>query len=239
MGYAQKDAPSVGNAMMTMQFIGVSATQKFALSDLSVTGYTPYDKIEEDYGCVGDFWLQTLTTSGRTDKLYAWYDDGEHTAGWYTGSGEALEKSASEITFDIGQAFWCNGNGLTLVGAGAVSTSAIQITTPTTGNVACGNAFPVAISLNNIVVSGYTPYDTVAEDYGCVGDFWLQTLTTSGRTDKLYAWYDDCEHPAGWYTGSGEALDKSAAEITFDAGQGFWCNGNGLTVMFTCPITIE
>lgn len=35
--------------MMAMQFIGVSATQKFALSNLSVTGYTPYDTTEDDY----------------------------------------------------------------------------------------------------------------------------------------------------------------------------------------------
>ena len=100
--------------MMAMQFIGVSATQKFALSDLSVTGYTPYDKSEDDYGCIGDFWLQTLTSAGRTDKLYAWFDDGTHPAGWYTGSGEALDKSATEITFDAGQGFWCKGNGLTV-----------------------------------------------------------------------------------------------------------------------------
>lgn len=224
--------------MIAQTFVGVTSESQFALSDLSVTGYDAYDPKEDEGGTSADFILTTLNSSGRTDQRYAWFDDDEHSAGWYTFAGAELETPASSIKFDIGQAFWCKGTALTLVGAGAVSTNKVVMSTTATGSRGVGNPYPATISLANIKVTGYDPYDPKEDEGGTSADFILTTLTPQGRTDQRYAWFDDDEHVAGWYTFSGGALDKAASEITFPEGQGFWCKGSGLYVSFECPISL-
>ena len=79
------------------------------LSQLAVTGYDPYDPVEDEGGTSGDFSIQFLTASGATEARYAWYDDDEKT-GWFDRSGEA----ANDVEIPAGTGVWASGRGLTV-----------------------------------------------------------------------------------------------------------------------------
>ena len=79
------------------------------LSQLAITGYDPYDPVEDEGGTSGDFSIQFLTASGTTEARYAWYDDDEKT-GWFDRSGNA----ANNVEIPAGTGVWASGRGLTI-----------------------------------------------------------------------------------------------------------------------------
>ena len=209
---------------MSGSFISVGANKTYKLTDLKVD--------TDGEACSGEFVLQTLTNSGRTDKSYYWYYDRNHgirngVAGWYDGDGEVQYVDENDVTFTAGQAFWTLGSGFKLVSAGEVLTSTVDVPTSAGGKVQIGNPYPVAVKVNDMVV------DTDGEN--CSGDFVMQTLDVYGRTDKSYYWYYDRRHgkssgTAGWYDGDGEVAVTD--DVVLNPGEGYWVLGSGFTLSF-------
>lgn len=211
-----------------------SGSDTLRLSDLTVIGYN------NDDGAWGELKLTVLDNAGLEAKdddgntmNYYWYDNEDVTAGWYDGNGE-VRWDAENVVFEAGQAFWVQGEGLTIQGSGAVNFAPVTVTTAPNGNTAIANPYPVAITLADISVSGYNLED------GAWGELKMTVLDNAGMEAydnngniMNYYWYDNPDVAAGWYDGNGEVQWPEAT--SFPAGQGFWIQGEGLTVEFTNP----
>ena len=79
------------------------------LSQLAITGYEPYDPVEDEGGTTADFSVQFLTASGTTASQYWWYDDDEKT-GWYDASGTL----SNDVVIPAGTGVWVSGHGLSI-----------------------------------------------------------------------------------------------------------------------------
>ena len=110
-------------------------------------------------------------------------------------------------------------------------TETVKTTTLPTGKVLVGNPYPMALNLTDLYVE-------VPEGQTCSGEFIFQTLKPDGRTDKAYYWYYDKRHGgekggvAGWYDGNGEVQYKKEDGVLLGAGEGYWTQGGGFTVVF-------
>ena len=245
VGYQNQDTTLSGAKMMSPTFIAVTAEKSCTLADLTVTGYDApvYDPEMGDTegGCLGDFVVQFLNGNGTTKASYRWIDDGNELLGWYADrTGKPIEGGASSVEINAGDSLWTIGKGMTLVSAGAVLTSDIRYKTPLTGAVALGNATPVDITLNKLVVSGYdTPvYDPEMGDTegGCLGDFVVQFLNPNGTTKATYRWIDDGNENLGWYADrTGTPIEGGASSISIPTGQGMWIIGKGYELTIPAP----
>ena len=103
--------------MMAPTFLNLNFSEKCTLSDLSVTGYSAPVQNETtgrwSGGTKGQFNLQFLTTQGKTEVTYKWFDDGTKL-GWYDSKG-TTKIDGSTVSIPAGKGLWCQGNGLTLV----------------------------------------------------------------------------------------------------------------------------
>ena len=237
VGYANLETTTSGSKMIAPTFLTVSKSMS-TLADLTVTGYdTPVydpDMEETEGGCMGgQFVVQRLNGNGTTKDSYYWIDDDNGHKGWYADqTGAAINP---------GEALWIIGTGFTLVSVGQVSASDIIYKTTESGSVAVGNGTPVALTLNDLVVSGYdTPvYDPDMEETtgGCMGgQFVVQFLNTNGTTKDSYYWIDDDNGHKGWYADqTGTAIENGASSVSIPAGQGLWVVGKGLTLRIPAP----
>ena len=239
VGYQNLDSNASGFTMMAPTFLNVSFSEKCTLADLSVTGYSAPVKNETtgrwSGGTKGQFNLQFLTTQGKTEVTYRWYDDGTKL-GWYDSKG-TTKIDAETVDVVAGKAVWCQANGLKLVTAGAVNTADIAFQSQASGFTAMGNPFPVDLTLADLSVSGYSApvknETTGRWSGGTKGQFNLQFLTNQGKTEVTYRWYDDGTK-LGWYDSKGTTkIDGSTVSIP--AGKGLWCQGNGLVLNIPAP----
>ena len=224
---------------MAPTFLNVNFADKCTLADLSVTGYSApvYDEKRGRWsgGTKGVFNLQFLTSQGKAEVIYTWYDDGTKY-GWYDEAGSS-KIDASKVDIPSGKALWCVTEGLKLVAAGAVNAADIKFTSVETGATPMGNSFPVDLTLNELTVEGYSApvYDEKRGRWsgGTKGVFNLQFLTSQGKAEVIYTWYDDGTK-LGWYDEAGSTkIDGS--KINIPAGKGFWCVGGGLTLVVPAP----
>lgn len=79
------------------------------LSQIAVTGYDPYDPVEDEGGTSGDFKIMFLTSSGTTAASYSWFDDDEKT-GWF----DANSESADNVEIPAGTGVWTRGMGMSV-----------------------------------------------------------------------------------------------------------------------------
>ena len=232
VGYVKQDTASTGFAMKAASFTTVGATDGAAtLADLTIGGYDPYDEEEDEGGTSGNFSIQFLNASGKTTATYQWFDD-DVRVGWYS-SGAKVD--ASTVALPAGVAVWTKGAGLTLTSSGAVSDADAVIETGKSGFQALGNTTPVELSLNDLVVSGYEPYDEEEDEGGTSGAFSIQFLNANGKTTATYQWFDD-DVRVGWYS-SGLKVDATTVKIA--AGTGVWLKGAGLTVTIPAAIVAD
>lgn len=171
----------------------------------------------------GSVSIQTLTSTGRTKDLYIYYGkdifDDNCPAGWYDDDGLV------DVSFGPGQGLWIGApdSETTLTFSGAVDINDTVIPLQN-GFTATANVTPVALSIQDIVVNGSNI------DEGSVS---IQTLTSTGRTDKLYIYYgddifdDNC--PAGWYD------DDGLVDATFEPGQGLWVGASDSETTIRLP----
>ena len=225
--------------MMAPTFLNVNFANKCTLADLSVTGYSaPVQNPSTGRwsgGTKGTFNLQFLTSQGKADVVYRWYDDGTKL-GWYDKAG-TVKIAAETIELSAGKAVWCQTGGLKLVTAGSVNLADIAFKSESTGFTAMGNPFPVDLTLEDLTVTGYTAPvqnpSTGRWSGGTKGQFNLQFLTSQGKADVVYRWYDDGTK-LGWYDKAGTTkIDGSKVDVI--AGKGFWCQGAGLTLNIPAP----
>lgn len=236
MGYTTKATLSSGNVMVAGSFKAVAGSNnQFKLADIKGAGYSAED------GAWGELALQVLTPAGSVaideatglKKVYTWHDNEDEGTGWFDFDGETQWPGTT--TFDAGQSFWVQGEGISITDAGAVNTNAVAVGTPASGNVALGNPYPKTITLADISVSGYNDED------GAWGELALQVLTPAGSVavdektglKKIYTWHDNEDEGTGWFDFDGET--KWPDTTSFDVGQGFWVQGEGFTVEFTYP----
>ena len=239
VGYQNLDSNASGATMMAPTFLNINFANKCTLADLSVTGYDApvYDENRERWsgGTKGVFNLQFLSSQGKTEVTYRWYDDGTKL-GWYDSKG-TTKIDGSTVDIMAGKGVWCQANGLKLVAAGAVNVADVSFASAATGATAMGNPFPVNLTLDDLTVTGYSApvYDEGRDRWsgGTKGQFNLQFLTNQGKTEVTYRWYDDGTK-LGWYDSKGTTkIDGSKVDIP--AGKGLWCQGNGLTLNIPAP----
>ncbi len=225
--------------MIAPTFLNINFANKCTLDDLSVTGYSApvYDERRGRWsgGTKGVFNLQFLTSQGKAEAIYTWYDDGIKL-GWYDEAG-STKIDATKVDIVAGQALWCVTEGLKLVVAGAVNIADVPRASVETGATPMGNPFPVDLTLADLVVEGYSaPVYNESRDRwtgGTKGDFNLQFLNSQGKAETIYTWYDD-GIKLGWYDETG-TTKVDGSKVPIPAGKGLWCVGAGLTLIFPAP----
>ena len=237
VGYQQNTANATRNTMMAPTFLSVTSTTGCKLSDLTVTGYDPYDPEEGEGGCSGvDFVLQFLNANGSVAARYYWLDE-EVGPGWFADmNGTEISGGASSVSIPAGVAAWVIGSGKTLVSAGAVGTDDIAFVMNPARNTAIGNCTPVNLNLSQLTVSGYEPYDPEEGEGGCSGvDFVLQFLNANGSVAAKYYWLDEEVGP-GWFADmNGTEIAGGASTVAIPAGKGAWVIGSGKTLNIPAP----
>jgi hypothetical protein len=232
VGYQTQDTAATGFAMKAASFESIGAADGSAtLADIKITGYDPYDEVEDEGGTSGDFYIQFLNASGKTTATYQWFDDDERV-GWVSG-GSIVDTST--VKLPAAGAVWTKGAGLSMTSSGAVSDAEIVKKFASTGFEAIGNTTPVDLTLADLAVTGYDPYNEEEDEGGTSGDFYIQFLNASGKTTATYQWFDDDERN-GWVSG-GSIVDPT--KVTIPAGTGVWVKGAGLTLTIPSPLPAE
>lgn len=247
VGYTQNAMNAdEGFTMAAPTFLTVDSAVDCTLADLTVKGYAAPEWSEDDEefvgGCKGEFILRLLTSSGTSEGVYYWVDDGENKAGWYKNSiGAAIDGGAASVKIAAGRGMWISGVGYQLVSSGAVNTKLVTfVTNSGTGFTAAGNCMPVDMKLDKFFVNGYEApvWSEDDEEFvgGCKGEFILRLLTASGSNEAVYYWVDDGENKAGWYKNSiGAEIDGGAASVNIPAGRGMWISGVGYNFNVPAP----
>ena len=232
VGYQTQSTASTGFAMKAASFATVGAADGSAtLADIKITGYDPYDEEEDEGGTSGQFMIQFLNASGKMTATYQWFDDDSIT-GWVT-SGSIVD--ASTVKLPAAGAVWTKGAGLSITSSGAVPDADIVKTFAASGFDAVGNTTPVDITLADLAVTGYDPYDEEEDEGGTSGQFMIQFLNAQGKMTATYQWFDD-DSIKGWVSG-GSVID--ATKVTIPAGTGVWVKGAGLTLTIPSPLPAE
>lgn len=186
-----------GAKIVTAQFLDVSKNE-VSLKSLVPVGEDLDWNIE----------IQVLDNGGRTieDQDYMWVDGD----GWCTPDGDPITE---DIKFAPGQGLCLYGSldeDQGLQSAGAVGTLDVVVALRD-GGIACGNPFPIAVDLNDILPQG-DEIDWTVE---------IQMLDNGGSTidSQDYMWVDG----DGWCTPDGDPITE---KVTFAPGQGFWVYGS-------------
>ena len=232
VGYQTQSTASSGFAMKAASFESIGAADGSAtLADLKITGYDPYDEEEDEGGTSGQFMIQFLNASGQMTATYSWFDD-DVTTGWKS-SGSVID--ASTVKLPAAGAVWTKGAGLSMTSSGAVPDADIVKNFAASGFAAVGNTTPVDLTLADLAVTGYDPYDEEEDEGGTSGQFMIQFLNAQGQMTATYSWFDD-DVTTGWKSG-GSVID--ATKVTIPAGTGVWVKGAGLTLTIPSPIPAE
>ena len=193
--------------MVAAQFISVGGAE-MALDKFVPTGDDLSDNVA----------IQTLDAYGRTVDNYLWNDWMHETACWVDDDFNKVEG----VTFAQGQGLWVFGStpAQGLQTAGEVPTSDISVQLRN-GATATGVAFPVSISLQDIIPEGDDLSDNVA----------IQTLDAYGRTVDNYLWNDWMHESACWVDDDFNVVEG----VIFAPGQGLWVYGSSNTQYLRIP----
>ena len=224
VGYIAPTLPD-NFAMAIDAFVPVSG-ESVNINDFKITG---------EGLAAGDVQIQTLSSGAATDRTFFWIPAAEaedyemEGEGWYD-YDEGIP--AEDVTFADGEGFLTSndfGEGAQITFAGQVASGTTQV--PIAENYSVGgNATPVAIDINQIVVDG---------DGLTAGDVQIQTLTSGAATDRTFFWIPAAE--AEDYEMEGEGWFDAdefvpAADVSFAAGEGFLLvNGFGEGATLTLP----
>ena len=108
---AVSDADIVKNfAASGFDAVGNTTPVDLKLSDITVSGYDPYDEDTDEGGTSGQFMIQFLNAQGKMTATYQWFDD-DVTTGWKSG-GVVVDPTT--VTIPAGTGVWVKGAGLTL-----------------------------------------------------------------------------------------------------------------------------
>lgn len=218
VGYAQSGTRNAGVSFITPQFFNLGDT------GMPLQSIIPVGDNADGAN------LQTLDATGRTLASYTWADgyaddgtDRWDLTGWADESGYIVDG----VTFEPGDGLAIFGNGSDVQTAGQVGRNDVAIITKPAGVTCIGNPFPVAVDLQDLLMTGEN-----ADGAN------LQTLDASGRTLTSYTWADgyaddgtDRWDLTGWADESGYLVDG----VAFAPGEGIVIFGNGATITFPAP----
>ncbi|MBO5642672.1 MAG: hypothetical protein J6S51_01485 [Kiritimatiellae bacterium] len=151
-----------------------------------------------------DATVQIVNADGSWGAQGFWFNAwGDLPAGWFT---DGLGTTAADISLKPGQAvfFYTTSEAAKAMSAGQVSGN-IEISLDT-GYSMIGNASPVAISIDEILLTGVNDCDATVQIVNADGSWGTQGFWFN-------AWGD---LPAGWFT---DGLGTTPAEITLEPGQ--------------------
>ncbi len=181
---------------------------------------------DDGVGAVG--WgdvLQVVGPLGNASEIYPYYDKSVHPSGTATRNYWGDEDTNPvTVTFDAGDGIAIdnsNGYEFDIVGAGEVSTNAVEFSARANFNWS-GNPFPMTIGINSIQLD-----DDGAGNVGW-GDV-LQIVGPLGNASEIYLYYDKSVHPSGTATQNywGDE-DTNPVDVDLQPGAGFAIdNSNG------------
>lgn len=178
--------------MTTPQFLNIGS-EGMPLQSIVPTGADTSDNV----------YIQTLTAGGYTLNTYSWNDWACDEPCWVNDDYEKVEG----VFFAPGQGLCIQASSVDqgIQSAGQVGSDDITVILQN-GFTATGNPFPVAISLQDIIVEGDDTSDNV----------YIQTLTAGGYTLNTYSWNDwACDEPC-WVNDDYEKVEG----VTFAPGEG-------------------
>ena len=197
---------------------------------IGTTGYSLQDVIPVGEAVVGggETAIQTLNANKTTSRMFFWLTDDEWGVddgdGWYEDPNDTSEKAT--YVFEPGEGFIFN----TANGEASV-TYAGQVQYPVElamrkGNTICGNFWPKAMSIQQIIPSGAAVVGG--------GETAIQTLNANKTTAKMFFWLTDDEWGVddgdGWYEDPNDTSAK--ATYNFAAGEGYIFNSaNGAATL--------
>ena len=204
-----------GGKMIGVQFAPVSGVS-FTLGDIKVTGYDPEEGTEAAINA------QTLDEFGRTVNSYFYYDVPGELTGWL----DIADEEADDVVVKPGAALYviAPDNSLSIQSAGKVPTTATA-TLLRNGGTLCANPTPVAVKINDLVVTGYD------EETGTEAEVNAQTLDAFGRTVNSYFFYDVPGELYGWLDIADEEISD---DVTVAPGEGLYviAPNNTLSIEF-------
>ena len=255
--------------MVSACFTKVDDAKQFSLADIKAGGYNKSEPGKSVWtgGCkAGAFELLVLKNDGNPDAAYYWVDATTGSVkspkvwepGWYKDvEGDYIKMEDAEVAaikFNLGQAFWISGGGMTLVSAGAVSPQRMEFKTNEDLYTSVGNGMPVDYTLGDLYVNGYAASEPGKSVWtgGCkAGAFELMILKNDGNPDAAYYWVDattgSVKSPKvwepGWYKDvEGDYIKMTKEEVAavkVPAGQGFWVSGGTMNLVVPSPLAEE
>ena len=250
VGYQTKATPQNKFMIGTVPFEACDGSMRI---NKLISGLTP---VEIDWENPTDFYatapqLQIWNGSSYDMAYYvsnAWYDnnteDGAFTEGWCDGDGLLR----TDYEFTPGGAYWVknvpDSNSLQVSGA-IKSADSVTFACPTSFMLA-GNAYPVAINLNNGTEMTSTDIKAVEIDWEDPTAYYATAtqmqIWNGSSYDMAYyvsnAWYDnnteDGAFTEGWCDGDG----LLRTDYTIPAGNGFWikATSGACNLVFDNPI---
>lgn len=212
VGYSTGDLRD-GFTAAGAQFVTVSETG-INLQDIKVVGYKG-----ENADTVN---IQILDRMGKTVTTYYWADLPEDDIyGWL----DDLEEIPEDVVFQPGTGLWIfsSDDSLGVQTAGQVPTKDTTINLRN-GFTMVANPTPVAINLQDIVVSGYE-----GENADTVN---IQILDRMGKTITTYYWADLPDDDIyGWL----DDMEEIPEDVTFDPGAALWIFSSDATLSVTIP----
>ena len=195
--------------IVTPQFLGIGTEG----------GAVDLQTIQCNEDAVDLVFLNTLDNLGYTVDTYDW----TVVKGKMCWLDESTGKPAENITFKPGTAFWVQSDEPNNVfqSSGQVGTEDVTVDLDDEGgSVMCGNCFPVAVDIQDIVCNEEA-----------VDLVFLNTLDELGYTVDTYDW----TMVKGKMCWLDESTGKPAENVTFAPGQAFWVQSDEAGNTITCP----
>ena len=236
VGYTSKTTPQAKFMIGTVPFETVDGSMQI---NKLLSGYTPVEiDWEGDYTAFQKLAAQLQIWTGTDyDMAYyvsnAWYDngteEGAYTEGWSDGDGLLL----TDYEFIPGGAYWVKNvpDSKSLTVSGAVKAADVVTFNCPQKFMLAGNAFPVAILLNE--GTQMTSADITDVDIDWEGDYtgFQKTATqmqiwNGSDYDMTYyvsnAWYDNGTEEGAYKKGWADGDGLLRVNYTIPAGSGFW-----------------
>ncbi|MGN0834183.1 MAG: hypothetical protein ACI4RD_11130, partial [Kiritimatiellia bacterium] len=218
VGYATGSLTKGNYNTMTVQFNSIGKSG-FSLNDITLIGMTASDASET--ADLAMFW--DPETSGY--NVYYLYSGPEADDGWYNMSTDNFFDDDYPDGMPVGTAFWYfarnSGEG-TWQTAGAVENDDTISFTITKGNYnLIASAYPIALKLNDMELSGLTASD--ASETADLAMFW--DPETSGY--NVYYLYSGPEADDGWYNMSTDNFFDDDYPNGMPVGTAFWYFARG------------
>ena len=213
------------------------------LTEIKVTGYDPYDPVEEEGGAFGEVLVQELNENGRNTSMYQFFDyeeEGTKYYGWYKDGDPEQPIAKGDVVLAPGEGILTKSDdaGYGFQSAGQVLTDKDQPVLLRKLAKMVANITPVVVDLKDCYVTGYDPYDPVEEEGGAFGEVLIQELNENGRNTSMYQFFDYEEEGTkyfGWYKDGDPEQPIKAGDVMIGPGLGILTKSEDAGYSFVWP----